>query len=130
MEKKDYNATIVVSQPANEVFKSINSVSKWWTENIEGDTENLNGVFTIHFSEESFVTHQMIEVVTDKKVVSIETLLAPSASGTLMILNSFSLIPTSASFPCIFSGALPNGISGCVPSINIHSSPIFTVQII
>ena len=73
MEKKDYNATIVVSQPANEVFKSINSVSKWWTENIEGDTENLNGVFTIHFSEESFVTHQLIEVVPDKIVVWLVT---------------------------------------------------------
>lgn len=39
MKNQDYNATITVSQSANEVFKSINSVSKWWNENLEGDLE-------------------------------------------------------------------------------------------
>lgn len=49
MEKQHYNATIMVSQSAAEAFKSINNVSKWWSENVEGDSENLNAVFTIHF---------------------------------------------------------------------------------
>ena len=73
MESKDYTATIEVSKTPEEVFKSINSVSKWWTEKIEGDSENLNGVFTIHFSDESFVTHKLIEVVPNKKVVWLVT---------------------------------------------------------
>jgi hypothetical protein len=73
MESKDYTATIEVSKTPEEVFKSINSVSKWWTEKLEGDSENLNGVFTIHFSDESFVTHKLIEVIPNKKVVWLVT---------------------------------------------------------
>jgi hypothetical protein len=73
MENKNYKAAIVVSQPANEVFKSINSVSKWWSENLAGDSENLDGIFTIHFSEDTFVTHKLIELVPDKKVVWLVT---------------------------------------------------------
>ena len=73
MENKNYSATLTVSQPANEVFKSINSVSKWWSENLEGDSEHLDGVFTIQFSGNSFVTHKLIEVVPDKKVVWLVT---------------------------------------------------------
>jgi hypothetical protein len=73
MENQNYNATITVSQSANEVFKSINSVSKWWIENLEGDSENLNGVFTVDFGGENFVTHKLIEVIPNKKVVWLVT---------------------------------------------------------
>jgi hypothetical protein len=69
MANKNYNATLTVNQTANAVFKSINSVSKWWMENLEGDSENLNGVFTVDFGDNNFVTHKLIEVVPDKKVV-------------------------------------------------------------
>src|SRR5450432_3596879 len=73
MEDQSYGAAMMVSQSANEVFKSINSVSKWWTENLEGDSENLNGVFTVDFGNDSFVTHKLIEVVPNKKVVWLVT---------------------------------------------------------
>ena len=73
MENQNYNTTITVSQSANEVFKSINSVSKWWTENLEGDSENLDDVFTADFGNDNFVTHKLIEVIPDKKVVWLVT---------------------------------------------------------
>ena len=73
MENQDYNATIMVSQSANEAFKNINRVSKWWTENLEGDSENLNGVFTVDFGGNNFVTHKLIEVIPDKKIVWLVT---------------------------------------------------------
>ena len=73
VKKEDYNATLVVSQSANEVFKSINSVSKWWTENLTGDTENLDGIFTVDFSDGNFVTHKLIEVIPNNKVVWLVT---------------------------------------------------------
>jgi hypothetical protein len=73
MGNNNYTATITVSQPANEAFKNINSVSKWWTENLVGDSENLNGVFTVDFGDKNFVTHQLIEVVPGKKVVWLVT---------------------------------------------------------
>lgn len=73
MENKNYNATLTVSQTANEVFKSINSVTKWWMENLEGDSENLTGVFTVDFGGDTFVTHKLIEVIPNKKVVWLVT---------------------------------------------------------
>ena len=73
MENKNYNATLTVSQTANEVFKHINSVSNWWMENLEGDSENLNDVFTVDFGDNNFVTHKLIEVIPNKKVVWLVT---------------------------------------------------------
>ncbi|HXB42469.1 MAG TPA: SRPBCC domain-containing protein [Puia sp.] len=73
MENQNYQATITVSQSANEVFKSINSVSKWWMENLEGDSENLNGKFTVDFGDDNFVTHKLVEVIPNKKVVWLVT---------------------------------------------------------
>ena len=68
MKKQDYTATILIKATANKAFKSINHVAAWWTENIEGNSEKLNDVFTIHFGE-AFVTMKIIESVPDKKVV-------------------------------------------------------------
>jgi hypothetical protein len=68
MKKQDYTATILVKATANKAFQSINQVTAWWTENIEGRSEKLNDVFTIHFGE-AFVTMKIVESVPDKKVV-------------------------------------------------------------
>ncbi len=73
MENQDYHATFSVSKPANEAFKSINSVSKWWTENLEGSSKNLNDVFTVRFGGDAFVTHKVVDVVPDEKVVWLVT---------------------------------------------------------
>ena len=69
MKKQDYTATILVKATANATFNSINHVAAWWTANIEGGTEKLNDVFTIHFGEETFVTMKIVESVPNKKVV-------------------------------------------------------------
>lgn len=68
MKKQDYTASILVKATANEAFKSINHVAAWWTENLEGSSEKLNDVFTIHFGD-TFVTMKIVESVPDKKVV-------------------------------------------------------------
>ena len=47
MEHQDYHTTITINQTANEAFTAINSVSKWWTEKLEGSSEKLNDVFTV-----------------------------------------------------------------------------------
>ena len=69
MEKQNYTATIEVKAPAEKAFKSINNVSEWWSENLEGRSHELNDVFTIHFNENNFVTHKIVEFVTGKQVV-------------------------------------------------------------
>jgi len=73
MENQDYHATIMVSQAVNEAFTAINSVSKWWTEKLEGSSEKLNDVFTVDFGDTNFVTHKLIEVIPGKKIVWLVT---------------------------------------------------------
>ena len=73
MEKQDYTATILVKATANKAFQSINQVTAWWTENLEGSSEKLNDVFTLRWGGESFVTMKIVESVPDKKVVWIVT---------------------------------------------------------
>ena len=69
MEKQNYTAIIEVKATAEKAFKSINNVSEWWSENLEGWSHKLNDVFTIHFSENNFVTHKIVDFVAGKKVV-------------------------------------------------------------
>jgi len=73
MENKNYTATITVNQTEGEAFKGINSVSKWWTENLEGPSENLDDVFTVQFGGDAFVTHKLVEVIPGKKIVWLVT---------------------------------------------------------
>jgi hypothetical protein len=68
MKKQDYTTTILVKATPNKTFKSINHVAAWWTENIEGNSEKLHDIFTIHFGE-TFVTMKIAESVPDKKVL-------------------------------------------------------------
>lgn len=73
MENKNYKASITASQSASEAFKSINSVTEWWSENLKGDTRSLNGSFTIDWGNGNFVTFKLIEVIPDRKVVWLVT---------------------------------------------------------
>lgn len=68
MKQQDYNAVISVKATPKQVFHAFNSVSKWWTENLDGSSNHLNDIFTVHFGD-TFVTHKIIEFVPDKKVV-------------------------------------------------------------
>jgi hypothetical protein len=38
MKQKDYSTSITVKATPQQAFESINSVSKWWTENLEGSS--------------------------------------------------------------------------------------------
>jgi hypothetical protein len=67
MKPKDYSANITVNATVEEVFKSINSVSDWWTRVFEGHSEKLNDVFTVRFGE-TFITIQLVGFVPNKKI--------------------------------------------------------------
>ena len=69
MATADFTTTIVVDQTPKEVFKAINHVRGWWSENIEGGTGKLNDVFTYRYGDDHQATMKLIEVAPDKKVV-------------------------------------------------------------
>ncbi len=69
MENKNYNATIAIEAPTEKVFKSINNVTEWWTENLEGNSHQLKDVFTLLWGGKSFVTITIVEFVPNTKIV-------------------------------------------------------------
>lgn len=73
MKEQDYYTSITVDATANEAFDSINSVSKWWTENLTGSSQELNDEFTVSFGDVHMSKQKLVEVNTDKKVVWLVT---------------------------------------------------------
>ncbi|HTB99999.1 MAG TPA: SRPBCC domain-containing protein [Ferruginibacter sp.] len=68
MKKQDYKATLTVDATPKEVFKKINSVTKWWTDQLEGDSQKIGDEFTVRFGDMHVSTQKLIEIVPDKKV--------------------------------------------------------------
>ena len=73
MKKQDYHVSITVNATVKEVFKNINSVTKWWTDDLEGSSQKLNDEFTVQFGDVHVSRQKLIEVVPDKKVVWLVT---------------------------------------------------------
>lgn len=71
--KQDYHTSITVDATAHEAFNCINSVTKWWTENLEGSSQNLNDEFTVRFGDVHYSKQKLVEVVPGKKVVWLVT---------------------------------------------------------
>jgi len=69
MTTNDFTTTILVDQTPEEVFNAINNVRGWWSENIEGSTDQLNGEFDYHYKDVHLSKMKLIEVVPNKKVV-------------------------------------------------------------
>jgi hypothetical protein len=73
MKAHDYIIRITVDASPREAFNSINSVSKWWTENIVGGYQKLNDEFTVRFDDVHISTQKLIEFIPDKKVTWLVT---------------------------------------------------------
>jgi Activator of Hsp90 ATPase homolog 1-like protein len=69
MATADFTTTILVAQTPKEVFKAVNNVRGWWSENIEGDTKKLNDEFIYSFQDDHRCQIKLTEVIRDKKVV-------------------------------------------------------------
>ena len=73
MNNTSFTSTFTVDQPANEVFNAVNNISKWWTENMKGDSRALNDEFTVQFEDIHFSKQRLTEFVPDEKIVWLVT---------------------------------------------------------
>ena len=73
MKKQNYTAIITVGNSIQDTFKAINSVSKWWTDDLVGCSQKLDDEFTVQFGDIHRTGQKIIEFVPDKKVVWLVT---------------------------------------------------------
>lgn len=69
MSAQDFTTTIIVDQSPEEVFKAIQNVRGWWSEEIEGKTANLNDEFKYHYEDVHRCKIKLIEVILNQKIV-------------------------------------------------------------
>lgn len=65
---QNYTTSFTVEQSPEEVFEAINNVRGWWSEEIEGQTDEL-GEFNYHYQDIHRCTIKITELVPGKKVV-------------------------------------------------------------
>lgn len=70
---QDYHVSFTVDATAQEAFNNINDVTKWWTENLEGNSHKLNDEFAVRFGDVHFSKQKLVEVVPNKKIVWLVT---------------------------------------------------------
>jgi uncharacterized protein YndB with AHSA1/START domain len=68
MNNRNFTTTFAVDQPAEVVFKAINNVRGWWSEEIEGETDEL-GEFEYRYRDVHRCTIKITELVPGKRVV-------------------------------------------------------------
>jgi len=69
MNDESYTTTILVDQTPEEAFAAINNVREWWSQEIEGITDEPCGEFTYHYEDIHRCTMKIVEFVPGKKVV-------------------------------------------------------------
>jgi Activator of Hsp90 ATPase homolog 1-like protein len=65
----DYTISYTVDQSPEEVFAAINNPRGWWSEQIEGTTDQLDGEFKYHYQDLHRSTQRITELVPGRKVV-------------------------------------------------------------
>src|SRR5687768_14172282 len=64
----DYSVTFLVDQTSEEAYAAINNVRGWWSEEIDGDTDQL-GTFEYRYKDVHHCTIAVTQLEPGKKVV-------------------------------------------------------------
>ena len=68
MSATGFTTTIKVDQSSKEVFDAVTNVRGWWSEEIEGNTAQLNDVFDYHYEDIHRCKIKLIEVIENEKI--------------------------------------------------------------
>src|SRR4051812_35944827 len=69
MAGKSFTTSITVDKDISSTFDSIKNFRAWWSEEIEGKTDQLNETFFYHYKDVHLCKIKLIELVADKKLV-------------------------------------------------------------
>ena len=73
MNNKNYTASFLVDQTADEVFNAINNVYGWWSEDFKGSSDQLHDEFEVRFGDVHYSRHKITESVPGKKIAWLVT---------------------------------------------------------
>lgn len=69
MSATDFTTTIKTDQSPKEAFDAVTNVRGWWSEEIEGNTAQLNDVFDYHYEDIHRCKIKLVEVIPNQKIV-------------------------------------------------------------
>lgn len=69
MKNQDFTTRFSVDQTPEEVFNAINHVRSWWSENIQGATDQLNSVFRYRYQDVHHAKMKITEQIPNQKIV-------------------------------------------------------------
>ena len=69
MNARDFTSSLLVDQSPAEVFRAVNNVRGWWSEEVEGDPDTLNSRFLYHFKDMHRSTISIKEMIPYRRVV-------------------------------------------------------------
>jgi hypothetical protein len=73
MEKSNYHISLIVNARAADVFRQINNVAAWWTDDLKGHTQKLHDEFTVQFGDVHVSTQKIVEFIPGKRVTWLVT---------------------------------------------------------
>ncbi|OOG71125.1 SRPBCC domain-containing protein [Algoriphagus sp. A40] len=69
METPDFTVSFEVSNSPAAVFQAITNFRGWWSDQIEGSTDQLNETFFYHYKDVHLCKIKLIESIPDKRLV-------------------------------------------------------------
>lgn len=72
-KRKDYSVSFVTDQDASSVWKAVNNVTAWWTENLKGASHSLDDEFEVQFGDVHYSKQRLVEVVPERRVIWLVT---------------------------------------------------------
>lgn len=69
MTNQNFTTAFVVNQTTKEAFDAITNVRGWWTEQVDGRTEQLNDEFSVQFWDIHYSKQKITELIPYTKIV-------------------------------------------------------------